>query len=209
MSSASSPIQYTRVLLECLGLSCHLKSGSTTCKQTVYVVPDLHMRLLGRPAIEALELVKRVGSVENEQMFDPQKSFPTLFRSLGKLQRPYHIQLKEEAKPFALTALCRVPVPLLSKVKAELDRMKQLGVIVPVKEPTDWCSGMVVVPKPQDKVRICVDLTQLNKSVRQEHYQPPVVEQTLAQLAGSKVFSPTQDFGKYRYPLSRPSSPHS
>ena len=138
---------------------------STICSQTVYVVPDLHMPLLVRPAIQALELVKRVGSVEDET-FDTQKAFPALFRSLGKLQRPYHIQMKEGAKPFALTALRRVPVPLLLRVKAELERMRQFGVIVPVREPTDCCSGMVVVPKPQDKVMICVDLTQLNKSVR-------------------------------------------
>ena len=47
---------------------------STICCQTVYVVPDLHMPLLGRPAIQALELVKRVGSVE-DKTFDTQKAF--------------------------------------------------------------------------------------------------------------------------------------
>ena len=73
--------------------------------------------------------------------------------------------MKEGAKLFALTAPHHVPVPLLPRVKVELERMMQLGVIVPVREPTDWCSGMVVVPKPQDNVMICVDLTQLNKSV--------------------------------------------
>ena len=72
---------------------------------------------------------------------------------------PHHIKMKEGAKPFALTAPRHVPVPLLPRVKAELDRMRQLGVIVSVREPTDWCLGMVVVPKPQDKVRICMDLT--------------------------------------------------
>ena len=41
-----------------------LKSGTTTCSQTVYVVPDLHMPLLGLPAIQALELVKQVGSLK-------------------------------------------------------------------------------------------------------------------------------------------------
>ena len=114
--------------------------------------------------MQALELVKQVGSVE-DKTFDPQKAFPALFRNLGKLSRTYHIQMKEGAKPFALTAPQCVPVPLLPRVKAELERMRQLGVIVPVREPTDWCSGMVVVPKPQDKVRICVDFMQLNKSV--------------------------------------------
>ena len=101
--------------------------------------------------------------------------------------------MKEGAKPLALTAPRHVPVPLLPKVKAELDRMKQLGVIVPVKEP----------PKPQNKVRICVDLTQLNKSVRREHHQLPAVEQTLAQLAGAKVFSKLDaNSGFWQIPLS-------
>ena len=78
------------------------------------------------------QLVKQVGSVE-DKTFDTQKAFPALFQNLGKLQRPYHIQMKEGAKPFALTALCCVPVPLLPRVKAELERMRQLGVIVPVR----------------------------------------------------------------------------
>ena len=130
------------------------------------------MPLLGRPAMQALKLVKRVGSVE-DKTFDTQKAFPALFQNLGKLQRPYHIQIKEGAKSFALTALRRVPVPLLPRVKAELERMRQVRVIISVREPTDWCSGMIVVPKPQDKVMICVDLTQFNKSVRSTTRTPP------------------------------------
>ena len=55
---------------------------STICNQTVYVVPDLHMPLLGRPAIQALELVKRVDSVE-DKTFDTQKAFPALFGILA------------------------------------------------------------------------------------------------------------------------------
>ena len=85
--------------------------------------------------------------------------------------------------------------------------MKQLGVIVPVKEPTNWCLGMAVVPKPPDKVRICVDLTQLNKSVQREHHQLPAVEQTLAQLAGAKIFSKLDaNLGFWQIPLSPESS---
>ena len=66
---------------------------------------------------------------------------------------------------------------------------------------------MVVVPKPQNKVRICVDLTQLNKSVRREHHQLPAVEQTLAQLAGAKLFSKLDaNSGFWQIPLSPESS---
>ena len=46
----------------------------------------------------------------------------------------------------------------MSKVKAELERMENLGVISKVDIPNDWWSGMVVVPKPDGKIRKCLDL---------------------------------------------------
>ena len=58
-------------------------------------------------------------------------------------------------------------------VKAELERLEKMGVITSVEEPTEWCAGMVVVPKAQGKVRICVDLTKLNNSVCRERYPLP------------------------------------
>ena len=53
----------------------------------------------------------------------------------------------------------------MDSVKQELNRMEQLGVIARIQEPTEWCSGMVMVPKQNGQVRICVDLTKLNQSV--------------------------------------------
>jgi len=41
----------------------------------------------------------------------------------------------------------------MQAVKQELSWMEQLGVIAPVQEPTAWCSGMVVVPKPNGQVQ--------------------------------------------------------
>ncbi len=69
------------------------------------------------------------------------------------------IKLKEGAEPFTLTSARRVAIPLLPKVEKELNRMVNLGVISKVTEPTNWCAGMVVVPKPNGNVRIGVDLT--------------------------------------------------
>uniref|UniRef100_A0A1X7UAF0 Reverse transcriptase domain-containing protein n=1 Tax=Amphimedon queenslandica TaxID=400682 RepID=A0A1X7UAF0_AMPQE len=75
----------------------------------------------------------------------------------------------------------------MDAVKRELERMENLG--VRVNEPIEWCAGMVPVPKKNGQVRICVDLTRLNKSVQRERHQLPAVEQVLAQLNGAKVFS--------------------
>ena len=78
----------------------------------------------------------------------------------------YHVTLKEGAKPYALSVPHRVPIPLLPQVKQELESMEKTGVIFRVDQPTNWCAGMVVVPKSNGKIRICVDLSRLNDSVK-------------------------------------------
>jgi hypothetical protein len=67
--------------------------------------------------------------------------------------------------------------------------MEGLGVISRIEEPTDWCAGMVVVPKADGGVRICVDLTKLNRYVKRERHILPSVEHVLAQVGDAKVFS--------------------
>ena len=66
--------------------------------------------------------------------------------------------------------------------------MEALRVISKIKEPTEWRSPIIVVPKYNGKIRICVDLTKLNTSVCHEHYILPSVKQTLAQVGDVKYF---------------------
>ena len=61
----------------------------------------------------------------------------------------------------------------MKNVKEELERMEKIGVISKV---TDWCAGTEVVPKPDGRIRICVDLTKLNESVLGETYPLPKIE---------------------------------
>ena len=79
------------------------------------------------------------------------RDYPQLFEGLGTKKDEYTIKLKDDAKPFALT------VP-----RHEIEIMLKSGVISPVDHPTEWCAPMVVAPKPNDKVRVCEDLTKLN-----------------------------------------------
>ena len=76
-----------------------------------------------------------------------------------------------------------------SKVKAEIARMEKRGVFRKVEQPTDWCAGMVTVPKPNGKVRICVDLTKLNESVCRETYPLPKIDALLGEIGESTMFS--------------------
>ena len=170
----------------CGQFSGRLSNPCQSTQQEIYVIRGLRKALLGRPAIEALQVVQKVDPIQINSIV---KQFPELFQGLGRLKDNYKIQLLSEAKPFALTTPRRVAVPLLPKVKAELERMEKLGVISKVTTPTEWCAGMVVVPKPNGTVRICVDLTKLNQSVCRERHILPSVEQVLAQIGNAKVFS--------------------
>ena len=137
----------------------------------------------------------------------PVNKFPHLFRGLGKLEGDYTITLKEGAKPFALSTPRRVSLPLLKPVKEELERMEAPGVISKVQEPTEWCAGMVPVPKKNGTVRICVDLTHLNQCVQRERYPLRAVEQVLAQLTGAQLFSKLDaNSGFWQIPLAPESS---
>ena len=99
----------------------------------------------------------------------------------------YCITLKEDARPFQVSVPRKVPFPLYQKTKEELDRMLKAGVISIVDQPTDWCTSMVVTPKSNGEVRVCVDLSKLNEYTKRENHPLPAVDTTLGRLAGSRV----------------------
>ena len=121
-----------------------LKYKNKVIEQDLYVVESLHKHLLGHPAIEALNIVTRVLTIEGS---GPVEQYPQLFVGLGKLEREYSIRLEEGAQPYALSVPRRVAIRLMKPVKEELRRMEKLGVTTRVTEPTRGCAAMVVVPK--------------------------------------------------------------
>ena len=130
--------------------------GQQRYSERMYIVDNQDSNLLSRNACVHLQLVQRtVGQVTHAKAV---AEFPRLFEGLGKLSHSYRIKLDPGAEPFCLYTPRRVPLPLLPQVEEELNAMVKSGVITPVQEPTQWCSGMVTVPKPNGKVRICVDL---------------------------------------------------
>ena len=143
----------------------------------------LRTNLLGLQAITALRLIQRICSTTEgeEEIF---QRFPNVFNGHGVIGEEYEIKLKENATPYALYVPRNIPIPLRSKVKEELECMEQMGVISKVTEPSEWCAGMVVVPKKSGDVRICVDLKPLNESVLREPHPIPKVDETLALLSG-------------------------
>ena len=71
-----------------------------------------------------------------------------------------------------------------------------------IEGPTEWLSPLVVVPKPNNDLRICVDMREANTVVLRERFPLPNIDQTLEEMNGAKIFSKldlTQ--GYHRIPL--------
>ena len=153
-----------------------LTYNQTSTKETVYVVESLARPLLSRSAAVKLNLLSRLYELTTDD-YKPKvmRDYPQLFEGLGTRKDEYTIKLKDDAKPFALTVPRKVPMPLYEETKHEIERMFKSGVISPVDHPTEWCAPMVVTPKPNGKVRVCVDLIKLNEYVQRENHPLPSV----------------------------------
>ncbi|XP_065192543.1 uncharacterized protein K02A2.6-like [Sycon ciliatum] len=147
------------------------------------IVVDGPSNLLSRSVCQDLNLLSCDVS---EASASPPSAPPVIGRMSGPAAT---IELQDNAQPYHCQTARRVPIHLQAKVKTELDRMVQMGVISPVTDPTDWCAPMVPVLKKNGSVRICVDLKRLNQSVKRSHFTLPTIEDTLGKLSGAKVFS--------------------
>ena len=177
--------------------------------EPVCVVPDQTCPLLSRNACVALGLISRtdeeIGDVTTQHA-DFKTEFPSLFTGLGKVKTEVHITLQPDTKPFCIYTPRKIPHPLLPKVKQELDSMLEWGVISPVTAPTAWCSALVPVPKPSGDVRLCIDLTQLNRAVQREIHPMPSVDESLAKLGKSRYFTKLDaNSGFWQLPLDEKS----
>ena len=88
-----------------------------------------------------------------------------------------HIHLKKDAKPSAIHNPFSIPIHWRDEVKRKLDKDVEDGVIepVPIGDPVQWCSPMVVTAKSSGGPRRTVDLQKLNQQCLREthHCQSP------------------------------------
>ena len=67
--------------------------------------------------------------------------------------------------------------------------MVKQDITAPVMTPTPWVSSLVVVPKKDGKIRLCLDPKDLDQAIQREHYPLPTVEDVATRLHGAKDFS--------------------
>ena len=90
--------------------------------------------------------------------------------------------------------------------------MVELGVLIPVSEPTDWVNSIVLSETTNDKgevtkIRACLDPRDLNKAIKREHYYTKTIDEVVTQLSGAKFFSVVDaKKGYWHVPLDEASS---
>ena len=113
------------------------------------------------------------------------QNYGQVFTALGHLEKPYHIEIDPTVSP-AINSPRTIPAALREKMKAELDNMGKRGVIRKVEERTDWVNSIAIVEKPDGSLHICLDLRDLNKAIKRDHFQLRTIEDITTLMASAK-----------------------
>lgn len=138
-----------------------------------------------------------------------EQKFPLVLKSSPKqsiVGAKAEIILKECQPIFH--AAYSVPFKVREKVKTELDRLVKKGILIQVKN-SEWASPMVVVPKSNEEVRLCIDCkVTINRFIETEHYPIPKIEDIFASLSFARVFCVIDLRGAYQQIVVSEASQH-
>ena len=81
-----------------------------------------------------------------------------------------------------------IPLAVRPAVAKELQRLQDQGYIELV-EVSEWVSPIVVAHKHDGRVRLCVDLRDVNSKIIVERYPMPNIHEMLLTLESAKVFT--------------------
>lgn len=192
-----------------ISLDCAYKGNKYQGIFHVVDTPKASQPILGLSACLKLKTMQLILSINSEQPMTQDNVLEEnkhLFSGLGELEGEVTIHLKEGATP-TIHSPRRVPHAIKDKLKAELTKMEQSEVITKVTVPTDWVNSLVIVEKPNGKLRICLDPKDLNEAIKRPHYQMPTLEDALAKMSGAKFFTKLDArSGYWQLKLDEPSS---
>ena len=95
----------------------------------------------------------------------------------------------------------RIPISKREAVKQQLDEMLQQGIIKPSKSA--WSSPIVLVTKPDNSIRICIDYRKVNNISLSDNYPIPRISEVFEKIGNAKYMSQFDlTKGYYQIPLS-------
>nr|XP_029724122.1 uncharacterized protein K02A2.6-like [Aedes albopictus] len=135
--------------------------------------------ILGKKTCVDLQMIQRVNSISSRD---------DIFQGLGCFKNfEYELDLKPDAA-FEIRPTRAIPHKIRDEVKAELDRMVEMGVIIKQENPTPVVSNLIVVRK-NNKIRLCIDPTDVNKNILRSHYPLRTMEEIASRILNAKWFT--------------------
>ena len=138
---------------------------------------------------------KTVKMVHNVSLSEVSKhkmesEYPKLFKGIGCMDGEISIKLKEGAIPHVEPIRC-VAHAMQEPLKMELDKLCKEGILhkVDISEPIEWLNSFVCVKKSNGKIRLCLDLTHLNKWIIRPRHSAKLIDDILHRLNGAKFFT--------------------
>lgn len=158
------------------------------------VMQEYSTPLLSKQTCEKLNLVKRVHDVKSDRPVDNKEAFVKkhfeVFTGTGKYPGKHHINITPNAQQVIRPAL-RKPKIINERLKVALDKLEKQGFVEPVHDlaPGSFVSNMVIVEKPDSRVRICLDSSDLNKVIQRKPHLIPTVMEIQEKLANKSCYT--------------------
>ena len=83
----------------------------------------------------------------------------------------------------------QIPYAYVQAVDKKLEELLLNDVIEETDGPTPWVSPVVIAPKKNGDIRLCVDLRRVNEAIIRERHLLPTMDEILHEANGSTVFS--------------------
>ena len=131
-----------------------------------------------------------------------------MFRGLKKLNnKQVELVIDETVSPVGQPQR-RTPFHLHRKVEDEIYRLERDDIIekIPERVSTDWVSPVVVVPKRDDNIRLCVNMRVANTAIKRTRHPISTLEDVPVELNGARVFSKFDLTQAYHYLKLNPAS---
>ncbi|MCO5565182.1 hypothetical protein L7F22_018855 [Adiantum nelumboides] len=93
------------------------------------------------------------------------------------------------------------------KIKEEIDKLKEPEFIYEI-EHIDWVSPIVVVPKKNKKLRVCVNLKKVNVATIQDNYFLLITDHVIEKVVGREAYSFLDGFSGYNHLAIKPKDQH-
>lgn len=177
-------------------ISAEVEASKKITTATFYIIGGSNDSLLSYDTSVQLGLIPEINSVSSSNLGHSNgntdkllKQYPELFEGIGKLKdRQIKLHIDDSIVPIAQHHR-RIPFHLREKVEKELERLEQLDIIEKVNGPTQWVSPIVVAPKKDGDIRICVDNRKVNEAIKRERHITPTIDDITSKLNGATVFS--------------------